>query len=58
MPWYWSDEIARALLDLGKIDRTRATDLSSRPVAFRSDSENLEKAALEILDDEEIPLAA
>lgn len=58
MPWYWSDDVARVLLELGKIDRTRATDLVSRPVAFRCEAESLEKAALKLLDDEEIPLAA
>lgn len=58
MPWYWSDEIARILVDLEKLDLVRAANLTRSPVAFRCDSENLEAAALALLEDDEIPLAA
>lgn len=58
MPWYWSDEIARVLVELGKIDLARAATLTRAPVAYRSDSQELETAALALLDDDEIPLAA
>lgn len=58
MPWYWSDEIARVLLGIGKIDAVTASRLIAAPVAFRLDSGTVEAAAESLLDDEEIPLLA
>ena len=58
MPWYWTDEIARYLLSNGSIDSEKAAILMSMPVAPRSDEETVEDAAKELMDDDEIPLAA
>lgn len=58
MPWYWSDEIARVLVDLDKIDGAVATSLTSMPVAFRRECDTIEMAAEMLLDDDEIPSAA
>ena len=58
MPWYWSDDIARLLLDKGSIDADRAQDLTRRPVAWRSDEETLERAVEALDDDDEVAPAA
>lgn len=58
MPWYWTDEVAPVLVADGKIGENLAASLISIPVAYRSDSETVEDAARELLDDGEIPLAA
>lgn len=58
MYWYWSDDIARALLDDGRIDQQTAGSISLPTVAFRSASESILEAAEALLDDEEVPLAA
>jgi hypothetical protein len=58
MPWYWSDEIARFLLAAGKIDPIAADRLVRTPVAIRRAEPDLEKAAIGLQDDNEIPLAA
>lgn len=58
MPWYWSDDIARTLLENGKIHTAEALAMSTTPVAYRSESTTLTEAIEALLDDEEIPLAA
>ncbi len=58
MPWYWSDDIARLLLERGLISADRARDLTRRPVAWRSAEETLEKAAESFDDDDEVAPAA
>lgn len=58
MPWYWSDDLARALLDAGKIDASAAGALIVAPVAYRRDNESVEEVAQELAEDGEIPLAA
>jgi hypothetical protein len=58
MPWYWTDELARALLTDGRIDPETAARLGSIPVAVRRDEATLEAAATALADDGELPLAA
>jgi hypothetical protein len=58
MPWYWTDEVASILQSKGEIDADLAAALAAMPVALRSDRDNIEEAAHELLDDGEIPLAA
>lgn len=58
MPWYWTDEVAPVLVADGSIDADVAAGLESIPVAHRSEHENIEEAAKELMDDGEIPLAA
>src|ERR687891_1406837 len=41
MPWYWTDELARALLTDGRIDPETAARLGSIPVAVRRDEATL-----------------
>lgn len=58
MPWYWSDELAPVLVANGLIDETMAKGLMSRPVAHRSEQDTIEGAATELLEEDEISLAA
>lgn len=58
MPWYWTDEIAPILASNGSIDSEKAATLTAMPVAHRSEHETIEEAAKELMDDDEIPLAA
>lgn len=58
MPWYWTDELARALLADGRIDPDTAFRLAALPVAIRSDEITVEEAASALTDEGEIPLAA
>ena len=58
MPWYWTDDIARMLIETGRIDADAVTAMLSIPTAIRRDEANIETAAQALLDDEEIPLAA
>jgi hypothetical protein len=58
MPWYWTDELARALLADGRIDPETASRLAAFPVAVRRDEGTVEAAAGALADDGELPLAA
>jgi hypothetical protein len=58
VPWYWSDDIARVLLEGGKIQPADALLMSATPVAYRSETASLAQAVEALLDDEEVPLAA
>jgi hypothetical protein len=58
MPWYWTDELARALRNAGRIDPETASRLEAMPVAIRSDESTVEAAASALAEDGEIPLAA
>lgn len=58
MPWYWTDELARALLVDGRIDPDTASRLIAVPVAVRSDETSVEAAAVALYEDDEPPLAA
>lgn len=58
VPWYWTDDIANALIEAGRITTDAAGAMLSVPTAIRRDESNIEAAAQGLLDDEEIPLAA
>lgn len=58
MPWYWTDDLARHLLDNGRISPDRAEMIARTPVAIRSEEEDIDRAAGEVLDEDESPLAA
>ena len=58
MPWYWTDEVAPVLVANGSIDAEIASSLVALPVAHRSEHDNVEDAAKELMEDGEIPLAA
>jgi len=58
VPWYWTDDLARILLDAGRISPEEAARLISRPVAIRRDEPRLEEGAEGSAEDGEIPLAA
>ena len=58
MPWYWTDDLAQALVRQGMISQSTASELTTAPVAYRRDETTVEEAASGLLDDDEIPLAA
>ena len=58
MPWYWTDDIARALIEAGRLTADAAGSLMSVPTAIRREEPTIGAAALAMLDDDEIPLAA
>lgn len=58
MPWYWTDEVAPLLVADGSIDAEVAAAMIALPVAYRSEHDEIENATRELLDDDEIPLAA
>ena len=58
MPWYWTDDIARALIEAGRLTVDAAGSLMSVPTAIRREESSIEAAAQGLLDDDEIPLAA
>ena len=58
MPWYWTDEVAPALVATGAISAEVAAVMVAVPVAHRSEHTDLEQAARELMEDGEIPLAA
>lgn len=58
MPWYWSDDVATALVEAGRIDETTASTMVAAPVAYRSEEVTIESAAVELAEEGEIPLAA
>jgi len=58
VPWYWTDDIAQALIETGRIDSDAAAAMLSIPTAIRRDEPDVETAAQALLDEEDIPLAA
>jgi len=58
VPWYWTDDIARALIEAGRLTVDAAGSLMSVPTAIRREESSIEAAAQGLLDDDEIPLAA
>ncbi len=58
MPWYWTDDIARALIDAGRIGEDAVRAMTVVPAAIKRDETTLEAVALALLDEDEIPLAA
>lgn len=53
MPWYWTDDLARILIDNGRIDRSRVSGWLVAPVAVRSDEESAEVVAGTLLDEDD-----
>ncbi len=64
MPWYWTDDLARTLIDTGKVDHLAVSEWLVSPVAVRSDESSAETVAAALLEDEDdgparpLPLAA
>lgn len=58
MPWYWTDDIARMLIEADRIKAEAVGPMLSVPTAIRRDEATIEAAAQALLDDDEIPLAA
>jgi len=58
VPWYWTDDIARALMEADRISADVAGPLMSIPIGIRREEPTLETAAEALVDDGEIPLAA
>ena len=58
LPWYWTDDLARALLADGRISDSVASEMIATPVAYRREETSVETAAQGLLDDDEIPLMA
>lgn len=64
MPWYWTDDLARTLIDAGTADPSQMGRWLSAPVAIRSADTDTETVARSLLDEEEegdlpsLPVAA
>lgn len=58
MPWYWTDDLARILRELRSVPEEVASRLGAMPVAIRREESTIEAAALAMIEDDEIPLAA
>ncbi len=58
VPWYWTDDLGRILVSEGLISEHAAAQLETSPVAIRRAEPSIEEAALGMVDDDEIPLAA
>ncbi len=58
MPWYWTDDIARSLIDAGLVGSETVASMLAVPAAVRRDEPSIEAAARAMLDEDEIPLAA
>ncbi len=58
MPWYWTDDMAKILLDGGRMPASAAEGAFQAPIAIRHSEETIEAAAAALLDEGEIPLAA
>lgn len=58
MPWYWTDDVAHVLVANGTLDAVAAAEMTTFPVAHRSECDTVEEAARELAEDGEIPLAA
>ena len=49
MPWYWTDDLARTLIDAGKVDRSKVSGWLAAPVAIRSGERSAETVAQALL---------
>jgi hypothetical protein len=58
VPWYWTDDIARALIDHGRLTVESAGTMLATPVAVKRVEPDLDAAIQAMLDDDEIPIAA
>jgi hypothetical protein len=50
MPWYWTDDLARTLLDAGKVHPMQVASWLSAPVAIRRGEQDSEVVAASLLD--------
>lgn len=48
MPWYWTDDLARTLLETGRAEQSQVSGWLASPVAIRSD-ESAESVAEDLL---------
>lgn len=55
MPWYWTDELARSLIEAGKVDQARVSGWIAAPVAVRRDSPDFEGVATALLEEDGEP---
>lgn len=53
MPWYWTDDLARTLIDTGHVDRSRVESWLAAPVAIRSAEDSADVVADALLGEEE-----
>lgn len=65
MPWYWTDDLARTLIDAGRVEEQAVRDWLSAPVAIRRGDTNPEDVAGSLLepegeegDEPSLPMAA
>jgi hypothetical protein len=58
MPWYWTDEIAQALVEMGRLSESQSAEISASVVGIRRSEKTVQEAAAALQDDGEIPLAA
>lgn len=58
MPWYWSDDLARALVEMDAMDPSSAGAMIAAPVAIRREEASLDEVAGAMADDDELPQAA
>jgi hypothetical protein len=58
VPWYWTDDIARALIETGRLTVESARSMLTAPVALKRGEPDLDTAVQAMLDDDEIPIAA
>ena len=58
VPWYWTDDIARALIEAGRLNVESAAALLSTPVALKRSEPDIDAAIQAMLDDDESPIAA
>ena len=58
MPWYWTDDLARTLIDAGEVDRTRVAAWLASPVAIRREEGSPADIAGSLLEDEGEPSSA
>lgn len=52
MPWFWTDDLARTLIDAGKVDQSKVSGWLAAPVAIRSGEESAEAVAQTLLGGE------
>jgi hypothetical protein len=58
MPWYWTDDLARVLLETGRIDAGTAAALVAAPIGVRRQELTVEETTGDLTDDEDLPHAA
>jgi hypothetical protein len=58
VPWYWTDDIARALVTAGRVAEEASGAMLFAPVAIRRDEPTIEAVIEALVDEGVIPLAA